>query len=267
VGRISTRFSRLLREPPFRLLAKFAAKRLSSSLSEQVFWQAVDRPQYAAGILFAAEQAKQLEISHISVIEFGVAGGAGLLIMQQHAETAAREFGVAISVFGFDLGIGLPQAQDFRDHPDLWRAGDYPMDATKLRAQLHRNTLLVLGDVAQTVPDFVEHQTCPVGFVSVDLDLYSSTQNALHLFSLPKRQMLPHTPVYFDDVLLPVNHRFAGELLAIRDFNTENENVKIDNWRGLKGRSAFPESPWLDAMYMAHDLTTAPTRRSHVAVL
>lgn len=206
-------------------------------------------------------------IAEISVIEFGVASGAGLLTLQQHAETAGREFGVAISVFGFDLGVGLPEVRDFRDHPDAWRAGDYPMDVAKLLPKLRPTSSLVFGDVAETVPDFVDRQTCPVGFVSMDLDLYSSTRNALHLFMSPKRKMLPHTPVYFDDILLPHSHNFAGELLAIREFNSESHGVKIDRWRGLKRRSAFPESPWMEAMYMAHDLAAERTKRPAVAVL
>ena len=42
-----------------------------------------------------------------------------------------------------------------------------------------------------------------------------------------------HLPMYFDDVKRIFNHRFAGELLAIDEFNAMNENVKIDRWRGI----------------------------------
>jgi hypothetical protein len=29
-------------------------------------------------------------------------------------------------------------------------------------------------------------------------------------------------------------HRFAGELLAIEEFNARSKDVKIDRWRGLQ---------------------------------
>jgi hypothetical protein len=260
--------NRFLREPPFRLLAKCAARYLPCSLETKVQWEALSRPQYAAGVLFAARQARQLGLPSIGMIEFGVARGAGLLALQTYAELAAREFDLEIDVYGFDLGDGLPDSSDYRDHPDAWRAGDYPMgDVEALRSRLLPRTHLVLGDVATTVPEFVRNQRCPVGFVSIDLDLYSSTRNALRLFTVAGHNTLPHTPLYFDDTLLPFNHRFAGELLAIDEFNVESGEVKIDLWRSLVAETAFPESPWLQAMYLAHDLAAAPKEGSAVNLL
>lgn len=260
--------NRLLREPPFRLLAKGAARYLPCSLETKVRWEALSRPQYAAGVLFAAQQAHRLGLQAVAVIEFGVASGAGLLALQKYASIAAREFALEINVYGFDLAAGLPESTDFRDHPDAWRPGDYPMgDVDALRSRLLPHAHLVLGDVASTVPEFVKRQSCPVGFVSVDLDLYSSTRAALQIFTMADRKMLPHTPMYFDDTLLAFNHRFAGELLAIDEFNIESSDVKIDIWRSLPAETAFPESPWLRAMYLAHDLSAAKSERGTVNVL
>ena len=265
---IASGVNRCLREPPFRLVAKCAARYLPCSLETKVRWEALSRPQYAAGVLFAAQEARRLGLPAISMIEFGVASGAGLLILQEHAERAAHEYGLEIGVYGFDFGSGLPDTCDYRDHPDAWRVGDYPMgDIEALRSRLRPDTHLVLGDVATTVPEFVRLQTCPVGFVSIDLDLYTSTRNALQLFTLPRHKTLPHTPLYLDDTRLPFNHRFAGELLAIDEFNVESLDVKIDTWRSLPGDTAFPESPWLRAMYLAHDLTVAPKLQCAVSIL
>ncbi len=266
--KVFSAFDRLFREPPFRLIGKAAARVLPCSLAEAVRWEALTRPQYAAGVLFAAQEAHRLGISSISVIEFGVANGAGLLVLQDYASRAAREYNLKIKVYGFDLGSGLPESHDHRDHPDAWRAGDYPMTNIEgLRARLLPDTRLLLGDVAQTVPDFVRSQTCPVGFVSFDLDLYTSTRNALQLFVISGKMMLPHTPLYFDDTLMPFNHRFSGELLAIDDFNSKVGDVKIDVWRSVRSGMAFPESLWLRAMYLAHNLTAAPVQRVSVNLL
>jgi hypothetical protein len=261
--------ARLLREPPFRLFPKTAARWWPRffSLATQVKWDAPDRPSYALGMLFAAQRAKCLGIPEICVVEFGVASGQGLLVMQSHAALAKRETGTRINVFGFDTGTGLPSVSDFRDQPDCWKAGDFPMDIRALSARLYPNTHLVLGEVAETVPDFVAKQSAPVGFAAFDLDLYSSTRAALQLFALPGRKMLPHTPLYFDDISFSFSHRFAGGLLAIDEFNREIDSTKIDRWRGVESLTSFPESPWLDGMYIAHDLAAAPTMRTKALIL
>jgi len=183
--------------------------------------------------------------------------------LQEIAEAVEKETRVHISVYGFDTGRGLPELTgDQRDHPDRWVAGDYMMNEQALRARLTSRSTLVLGQVKDTVADFVQNmQRSPLGFIAVDLDLYSSTRDALQVLSLPAKRMLLHVPMYFDDVKRIFNHRFAGELLAIYEFNATNESVKIDRWRGISEDRAFPESDWLDRMYVAHDLEAISNAR------
>lgn len=235
------------------------------SLSSKVLWEAAERPQYALGVLFAARLAKELKIPEIIAIEFGVASGEGLLALAVMSAQAEEETGTRILVYGFDSGIGLPPSSDPRDHPDKWRAGDYPLDP-HVRYRLNRNTRLILGDVADTVPKFVAAQTAPVGFAAMDLDLYSSTRAALELFTLPNAQMLPKTALYFDDIVQHFNHSFAGELLAIDEFNLETAAVKIDRWRGIQEFTAFSDSLWASQMYIAHQLAVTPTSRRELAM-
>ena len=66
--------------------------------------------------------------------------------------------------------------------------------------------------------------------------------------------MLRRTILYFDDVDFDCNHRFAGELLAIDEFNETSDGVKIDLWRSCRRRCVFHENPWIAKMYVAHDL-------------
>jgi hypothetical protein len=103
------------------------------------------------------------------------------------------------------------------------------------------------------------------------VDLYSSTMSAMQLIATPDRRMLHRVPIYLDDVALMYNHRFAGELLAIEEFNAKNEGVKIDRWQGLANNRPFPESQWIQQMYVAHDLdaiSRAPVARDvrHLAL-
>jgi len=259
-----SRLGKVLKEPPLRLLVKGLYGVLPVSASTRALWDISPRPNYLSGVLLAARQARDEGVPAISVIEFGVAGGNGLVALQDEAEAVERETGVQIKVFGFDNGpSGLPEfIGDHRDHPDAWHPGDYPMDEAKLRARLAPRTTLILGNVRDTVPAFVrEAGAPPVGFISVDVDLYSSTMLALQILTLPGRKLLLRTFIYFDDVELPISHRFAGELLAIDEFNHANSSIKIDQLRGFNINRPFPEKSYLRMMYVAHDLEAIANRR------
>ncbi len=246
----------LAAEPPFRRFSRRVLSLLPVSVETRARWELAPRPHYLMGVLQAAKNAQQQDVKEICVVEFGVAGGSGLLALEQCAQDVAQATGVSIRVIGFDAGSGLPElCGDFRDHRDQWMPMDYKMDVDALRRKLRPETELVLGNVADTVPEFVaSQQTCPVGFASFDMDLYSSTIAAFQLFSRPDRKMLRRTTLYFDDVDFDCSHRFAGELLAIDEFNAQNELVKIDRWRSCRKKSVFKENPWIDKMYTAHDL-------------
>ncbi len=263
VDAITGRLKRLAMEPPIRLLVRSVLKRLPASVATRALWDLSDRPAYLLGVFHAARRAVREGVGEIAVIEFGVAGGNGLIALEREAAAAERELGVSIRVYGFDNGAaGLPAfIGDHRDHPDKWRPGDFPMDEDRLRGRLGPRTSLVLGDVAETVPGFFDDPDVPpVGFVAFDLDLYSSTRQALRILEQPGRRTLDHVPLYFDDTEHSVSHRFAGELLAIDEFNQDNEHVKIDRWRGVEADRPFPEASYLRKMYMAHDLRAISSR-------
>jgi hypothetical protein len=125
-------------------------------------WAVSAKAAYLLGVLTAAEQAIAQNVREISVIEFGVATGRGLLTLQKEASAVERETGVAIKVYGFDTGRGTPVLiGDYRDHPDSCRPGDFPMDEAALRARLSSRTTLILGDVAKTVQSFFEKYNAP----------------------------------------------------------------------------------------------------------
>src|SRR5712692_5495859 len=143
--------ARIGREPPFRLFLKLAIKILPVSLQTKADWDAVDRPQYLFGLLAAAYQAKREACPAVSAIEFGVAEGYGLLALQDHAAAVEKSTGIRFCVYGFDSGAGLPAGTgDYRDHPDVWKAGDYQIDVAALRPKLMAHTTLVLGQVGET---------------------------------------------------------------------------------------------------------------------
>lgn len=212
------------------------------------------RPQYAYGTFHAAQQAKLLGLKGISVIEFGVAGGDGLLALESTAAEVADHFGIRISVFGFDTGEGMPNAADYRDLPYVWGKGFYKMDQAGLRERLSPGTKLVIGDVRESIQDLLRAPD-PIGFVAFDLDYYSSTKHALTAFDLPHCTRLPRVYCYFDDILYPefaCYNPWTGELCAIREFNEERTEVKLCPLHLLRWMRPHAEA-WNEQIYVLHD--------------
>jgi hypothetical protein len=211
------------------------------------------RLPYVWGVIQAAALAKVLKIPRMSVIEFGVAGGNGLLILERIAESVELRTGVGISVFGFDTGHGLPKPQDWRDHPNIWAEGQLPMRREVLESRLKRASLR-LGLVRDTVSSFLDEKPAPIGFVSIDLDYYSSTRDALTILNAGNEQLLPRVVCYFDDIMGMSFNDFAGERLAIHEFNESNRMSKLSPIYGLRYLVPRRYRHWggWESLYFAH---------------
>jgi hypothetical protein len=212
------------------------------------------RANYLYGIYYAADLARRLKIPKISVIEFGVATGRGLIAMEQISTEVEASLGISISIFGFDLGSGLPAPRDYRDLPYFWDTGYFSMDQEALRRRLTKAEL-ILGDVAITIPQFLSGQFPPLAFVAFDLDYYSSTKEAMRVFDGQPTSRLPRVYCYFDDIIAPEPEAclndYTGELLAIREFN-EERRLKLCPVRSLNVLYPVP-ALWHEAMFIAHD--------------
>ncbi len=249
-------FEFLFSDPaPFRALVRLAIRRLKlGSYPFRLRIGAVDRPHYGYIIYEAAQLAAKLGQPRISVLEYGVAGGTGLLAMEMHAEAIERIFPVKIEIYGFDTGGGLPAPKDYRDLPYLWQAGFFAMDQKSLREKLKRS-VLVLGDVAETAVEFfAKHDPAPVGAVAHDLDFYSSTVDGLKAFEAAPRHLMPRVFCYFDDTVGTSEQlytEFTGERLAIEDFNRAHDQRKIGVPFYLRARQAL--GAWVNQIWVLHN--------------
>src|SRR5688572_7238980 len=115
-GKVRQLFYERLTEPlHLNVLAFFVM--LFGSLRQKINFDVVLRPQHAYGLLEAAEIAKETGIKTVSVVEFGVAAGSGLLNIAHIAQRVQKATGINFKIYGFDTGEGMPPARDFRDHP------------------------------------------------------------------------------------------------------------------------------------------------------
>jgi hypothetical protein len=221
----------------------------------KVAFDLVVRQQYAFPILYAADVARRYGYKRLTLVELGVANGAGLLNMCRIAERTSKATGIEFRIVGFDSGKGMPPALDYRDLPEHFQQGDFPMtDLAGLERALPANTDLVIGDVAETAAAFIREMAAdaPLGFVAVDVDYYSAAKAALTILTGPAENYLPIVPVYLDDIGVLGSNPWTGELLAISEFNAENPMRKIAPFTLLRSRRIFKNPQWIDRMFAAH---------------
>ena len=228
------------------------------SVSNKVEYGIYPYAHYAYGVYWSAQLASRLGIPRITAIEFGVAGGRGLVALEACAAEIGEASGVTVDVVGFDAGVGMPPPVDYRDLPHIWGQGFYKMDEAKLRARLSR-AKLILGNVGETVPEWLRTLTAPIGFVAFDLDYYSSTKAALGIFEGGEATHLPRVHCYFDDLgctNIGVMNRYVGEHLAIDEFNAAHPDRKVCPIEQMR-INRYRWENWQDRMYGFHNFSHA----------
>lgn len=167
----------------------------------------------------------------------------------------------------------MPPAMDYRDLPEVIQQGDFPMDIERLRRALPDFAELVIGDVKDTIPKFLQSVSAgaPIGFVAVDVDYYSSARDALNVLTGTPNQYLPIVPVYLDDIGFDSCNPWTGELLAVNEFNKQTDWRKIAPFTMLRSTRIFKNTQWIDRMFAAHIhdhiLRSPKTKRSETWVL
>jgi hypothetical protein len=257
------------------MLLKAPGRKSRLSLWEQLMLGALPRPFYAYSAVRASELAVRLGYNEVTWIEFGVAGGNGLIALEQIKTAVEQHLPVTVRIVGFDAGSGLPTPVDYRDLPYHWQGGYYEMDVPALKARL-TNASLVLGPVAETLPDYLRKppHDAPIGMISFDLDYYSSTVDAFGIFDVPSDAILPRVMCYMDDVIGTAEcySDFTGERLAIHEFNERNDMRKLSRCYDFE---LFGYERWQEQTMIYHDFGHArynefvgdPSSKSHATLV
>jgi len=199
------------------------------------------RTHYAVSLTLATAEAFCMDLKSLSVMEFGVATGKGLLELCRACEFLENETGMRYQLYGFDSCTGLPEQRGYVDHPEIWAPGKFSMDnKDELLSKLPPFAKLVEGEFKHSVPSFLTQASLtdsPIGFIAIDVDYYSSAVSALEILKGPAKTYLPATCMYFDDMngLLSFNS-YCGEALAIKEFNQKSALRKIE----ANPHSGFP---------------------------
>ncbi len=235
-----------------RLMARLPASR-GYSLMQQVQLGILPRPAYAYAAICASETAVRLGYKEVTWIEFGVAGGAGLLTLEAIKSHVEKALPIDVRIIGFDMGSGLPTPVDYRDLPYAWKSGFYEMDIAALKSRLS-TAELIIGPISETLPTFIAAGTpaAPIGMISFDLDYYSSTAEAFKIFDIGIDSILPRVFCNMDDVIGSgeVFSDYTGARLAISEFNSVSESRKLSRCYDF---AQFAYERWQEKVMVYHD--------------
>lgn len=230
---------------------------LFGSYRLKIEFDLIVRQQHAYCLLKAADRALKLGYKSLSVIEFGVASGAGLMNIQKIAIHIQRITGVKFDIYGFDNIVGMPAHLDYRDHPDLYKEGDFKMNYELLEKHLNQNVKIIRGDIKSNISEFMANLSpqSPIGFVSIDVDYYSSTIDALMVFDDDASKYLDIVYLYVDDIHCEEHNTLCGELLAIKEFNSKHDKMLIEKHNFFENTRLFRRANWLKHIYLLHNLS------------
>ncbi len=240
---------------PLHLNLASAFVSLFGSFRAKVAFDLVDRRRYAFCVLKAADYAKAMGVPKIYAVEFGIAAGAGLVNLAQIGQQVTKATGVEIGLVGLDSGTGMPRPADYRDYPEEFVEGDFPLpDRALVQRNVPPGTRLVYGPIAETAGSFLDELDAPIGFVSLDLAFYSSTVDAMRALLGPADRYLPMTLVYLGAVLMDSANPAVGELLAVAEFNRDHPLRQVHPFTALREKRIFKNGAWLNQIHTLHVL-------------
>lgn len=201
------------------------------------------RPDICVAICLATAQSICWGKKGVSLIELGVYRGSGLHFIIEVAEHLTDSIGIEYHIYGFDSFEGLPELGGSEDHNEIWEEGQYKSSSTydEMVEKFEDKATLIKGDVKDTVKEFLLDRldiNYPIGFISLDLDLYSSSKSGLKILEdvNPNKYIPTVTMIVDDQDFLITYNDWCGEGLAIKEFNDENEFRKIQNRKEIYQR-------------------------------
>jgi O-methyltransferase len=175
-------------------------------------------------------------------LEFGVFEGVGFrLAMRAASKVLPREAGEKPRFFAFDSFGGLPSPDPDQD-AQVFEEGDYTSTRTNFDKNIrgvakHWSVDVVTGYFSDSlVPELYDTLNLrKAAFVTIDCDLYPSTQQALD-FLTPVLQT--GTVMYFDDWFTSNGDMRLGEAGACRDWLARNPDIELVDYGevGIMGK-------------------------------
>ena len=196
---------------------KFENKKNINSYIEIIKKGLIPRPHYALGILLACNQAVQIGLKKISVIEMGAYDKSSIIDLAEHKSIIESILPIKINIMYFNIKVDLfNSSKNLRDRNDFFKIIK-KKDFEKIK------NVTILDFKRLTKEKFNE----PIGFIIFDTRNFSVTNQAFQIFKKKENCFLPKSILYFDHFYR--SSEFEGEYFSINKFNKKNGSKKISD--------------------------------------
>lgn len=150
----------------------------------------------------------------------------------------AKYFRMPLDAYAFDSFEGLPETK--KEEDGIFRAGSYCTGVSKFREIVKKRTKVDLPE-KNIVKGFYDQSLTKVlgkalprqvGFVHIDVDLYSSTVTVLEFI---KDHLANGTVVLFDDWYCFPPGKEMGEKKALKEFLERYPQFQFSEWKNYSG--------------------------------
>lgn len=151
---------------------------------------------------------------------------------------AAKYFRMPLDAYAFDSFEGLPETK--KEEDGIFRAGSYCTGVSEFRKIVKKRTKvdlpeknIIKGFYDQSLTKMLENGLPrQVGFVHIDVDLYSSTVAVLEFI---KDHLANGTVVLFDDWYCFPPGKEMGEKKALKEFLKKYPQIQFSEWKNYSG--------------------------------
>ncbi len=190
-------------------------------------------------ILEAINYVKVSEIPKV-YFEFGCHSGRTF----SAALSSSKYLGLDLKAFAFDSFEGLPNTNKYQD--GIFKKGTFYTGMNDFKNIVFKKTGIKLNN-NQLIKGYYENSLNKslknklpdkVGFVHIDVDLYSSTKTVLEFI---KDFLVEGTVILFDDWYCFPPGKNLGEKRAVKEFLIKYPNIELEEWKNYStfGKSFF----------------------------
>ena len=212
---------------------RFKNKKNINSYIEIIKKGLIPRPHYALGILLACNQAVQIGLKKISVVEIGFYDKSSIIDLVEHKNIIESILPIKVNIIYFNINIDLfNSSKNLRDRNDFFK-------------KLKKKNLEKIKNVK--ILDFKrlnkEKFNDPIGFIIFDTRNFSVTNQAFQIFKKKENFFLPKSILYFDHFYR--SSEFEGEYFGINKFNKKSDFKKISDIIEMSEQLSLSWNKWL----------------------
>ncbi len=200
------------------------------------------RPYYALGMLLAANQALNLGLNKLSVLELSIDDYSGLQDLLQHKVDIESVMPIKFEIIHLNAGRkNFNKCNNIRDRLDFFNV--IKNSTIKKNVKKNSDIRIFKKNYARDLDLIKKKIKNPLGFLIFDINNFTLTNQAFKILNISNKKILPKPLLYFDHFYR--SSEFEGEFYSIKKFNDKNRLKKISDILELPEQLSTSWNKWI----------------------